>query len=261
MEAKTMENVNETRERTQKLHFRVVILCLIVLFLSGIYLSQHARADHISITVEPSVPKEGVPIVVRLSLNNPLQQNDLMDYALYGNDKLLSHGSTLLPPESTKQVVYVYPESPKQGERITFHVKTRSDLGNHEKTVNMPSYPPQVWSGFVSFAGFSVSLMGGSIGLLGESQGFLIPTIEFYSSNFIEDDNLNVGLIFSLVLIVLLVFLELSEPIETKGFRIMGLRIRFSKISLILFIAFTGMVVTKIVMILRWRISHKSTRG
>jgi hypothetical protein len=66
----------------------------------------------------------------------------------------------------------------------------------------------------------------------------------------VDSSALNVGLMFSLVLIVLLVFLELTEPIHRKCFKVIGLRLRFSKLSAILFIVFIGMVFTKVVMII-----------
>ncbi len=55
---------------------------------------------------------------------------------------------------------------------------------------------------------------------------------------------------FCLILIVLLVFLELSEPVEKKGFTIKGLRVRFSRLLIILFVVFLAMVFTKVVMII-----------
>lgn len=76
-----------------------------------------------------------------------------------------------------------------------------------------------------------------------------ITSLGYYDGFFLDNNKLNGGLMFSMVLIFLLVFLELTEPVEDKGFRIMGLRIRFSRLSAILFIVFGGMVFTKVMMI------------
>jgi len=58
--------------------------------------------------------------------------------------------------------------------------------------------------------------------------------------------------IFSIVLIGLLIYLELTEPsLSEKTFRFIGnLRIRFSKLSTILFVIFLGMVFTQVALII-----------
>ena len=63
---------------------------------------------------------------------------------------------------------------------------------------------------------------------------------------------LNLGIIASLILIVLLIFLELSQPaINGRTIAVLGrLRVRFSTVTWILFIIFMGIVYTKVVMIL-----------
>ena len=70
-------------------------------------------------------------------------------------------------------------------------------------------------------------------------------------STFSSDMGINVGIIASVVLIVLLIFLEVSQPMF--GGRTMAtlgrLRVRFSTVTWILFIIFLGIVYTKIVMI------------
>ncbi len=63
---------------------------------------------------------------------------------------------------------------------------------------------------------------------------------------------LNVGIIASLVLIALLIFAELTQPvIAGRAVAILGrLRIRLSTVTWILFIIFMGIVYTMVVMIL-----------
>lgn len=234
----------ENKETNKKLYFSILIASIGILFLLSISLSMGSQSDSVSMTVFPTVPKEGMPLLITINLNNPTQNEDEISYELYGNGKLLIHGSLLLPKISSEQLIYVYPESPKEGERVTFLLKTKSAKGDYLKTISLPAYPPQVWSSFVSFASFSTSLMGSSMGTSITSWGF-------YDSTFVESSKFNVGLTFSIVLIIMLVFLELTDPLDEKGFRILGLRLRFSRFSIILFAVFIGMVLTRIVMIIR----------
>ena len=221
-----------------------------LLFLSSLSLSMEAKSQPISINVMPQVPREGTPLFINLKLHNPGDQELITSYELYGNGRILIQGKVSLAPESEKTIIHLYPHAPGLGERVTFHARARSAKGSFEKTVSTPAYPPQVWSGFVSFASFSSSLMGSSLGSsMGSSMGTSISTIQFYKSAFTDNSALNIGLLFSIVLISLLIFLELTEPIHLKGFKIKGLRTRFGRLSTILFMVFIGMVFTKVVMI------------
>jgi hypothetical protein len=236
-----MWDISRTNRRDRKLKFSIALVCITILFLGSILLSQGSKSEPVSITVLPSVSKENLPILVSLNLNNPNQNEELLNYHLYANGELVTMGMAFLSPKSTEQLIYIHPEPPGLGERLTFHVKASSDKEEFEKSISVPAYPPQVWSSFVSFASFSTSMMSSSMS---------ISSIAFYDSSFLNKNAVNVGLIFSLVLIALLVFLELTEPIENKGLKIAGLRIRFGRLSTILFIVFSGMVISKVVMII-----------
>ncbi|HIH44209.1 MAG TPA: hypothetical protein HA257_03765 [Candidatus Methanoperedenaceae archaeon] len=147
-------------------------------------------------------------------------------------------GQALLAPESSKRYTYMYPEAPAQGERINFLVKTGSGQGSYEKSLSMPAYPPQVWSSFVSFASFSSSMTK-------------VTSRTYYEESLGADNALNAGLIFSIVLILLLIYLELTGALDEKlNATLFGLNIRFSRLSAVLFIIFTGMVFTKVAMII-----------
>jgi hypothetical protein len=242
----------EKRNYLKKQQFGLAIALIGILLLGSILVSMNAKSDPVTITVQPEVPKEGNPIIVAFYLNNPSILKNRISYELYANGQLLLSGSTIIPPASNKKFVYLYPEAPALGERVTFLVKTDSDQGGFEKAISMPAYPPQVWSSFVSFASFSTSLMGtSSLGAsMGSSMGSSLTSITYYDRTFVNSTGLNVGLTFSMVLIILLVFLELSEPIESKCFKMLGLRLRFSKLSVVLFTVFMGIVFTKVVMII-----------
>ncbi len=79
-----------------------------------------------------------------------------------------------------------------------------------------------------------------------------MSTMTYYQSTFGSDMGLNVGIITAIVLIALLIFLELTQPVvEGKTIAVLGrMRIRFSTVTWILFIIFMGIVYTKVVMIL-----------
>jgi len=119
-------------------------------------------------------------------------------------------------------------------------VRTESEEGYHEKYLSSPPFPPQVMSSFVSFASFSTSVMSS------------ISSMTYYQGAFGSNMALNAGLLCAIVLIVLLVFLELSQPLlRDKTVTILKrLRLRFNTVTWILFIIFVGVVYTQVVMIL-----------
>jgi hypothetical protein len=126
------------------------------------------------------------------------------------------------------------------GQQLNFLVKTQSELGNNQMEVSLPPYPPQVWSSFISFASFSTMLMSSMI------------SMTYYQTTFGADMGLNVGLLVTMVLLALLIFFELTQPVVGgKTVAFLGrLRIQFSTVTWILLIIFLGIVYTKVVMII-----------
>ncbi len=62
---------------------------------------------------------------------------------------------------------------------------------------------------------------------------------------------INVGLMVSIILLVLLAFIELTNPrFGTYGRRLSGLRDRYSLLTANLLLVFMGLVITRIVMII-----------
>ena len=220
--------------------FKLAILWVAILLLGSFWLTVRGSSDPVSMVVIPQVPREGEPIIAILKLNNPSSDALVLGYQFYANGKLLKEGATTIAPGSSKTYKYAYENPLQMGEQLNFVVKTQSQLGNYEKVVSLPPYPPQVWSSFVSFASFSTSVMSS------------MSTITYYQSTFGSDMGLNVGIITSIVLIALLIFMELTQHVvggRTVA-RLGRVRIRFSTITWILFIIFMGIVYTKVVMIL-----------
>jgi len=232
--------INEKEEKSErKLEIRILTIVFTIFLLVSIAISLQALSHPVTLSVIPEVPREGEPLVVTYKINNPSLQESTVQYQFFANGKLIEYGETKLVPLSCERHSYTYKNTLKLGEQVTFLVKTTSDKGEYEKVLSLPAYPPQIWSSFVSFASFSTSVMSSMI------------SVSYYEGAFGSDPGLNVGIIFSIVLIILLIYLELSEPLIKKVLTIIGyLRIEFSRLSAILFIVFIGMVFTKIVMIL-----------
>lgn len=62
----------------------------------------------------------------------------------------------------------------------------------------------------------------------------------------------NVGLLLIITLLIMLVFYELTYPMpnNTRYSRVQYLRLRFTNLTLILFLIFVGMILTKIIALL-----------
>ena len=229
-----------TMDNKRGITLKIVIIWLAILLMGSFWLTVRVGSDPVTLAVVPEVPREEEPIIATFKLNNPSSQPISIDYQFYANGELMTEGTTIIPPVSSKLYQYAYKNPLQLGEQVTFVVKTTSPQGSSEKSVSLPSYPPQIWSSFVSFASFSTSVMG------------FMSSMTYYQSSFGSGIAFNVGILVSLVLMGLLIFLELSQPLlQEKTFAILGrLRLRFSTVTWILFIIFMGIVYTKVVMIL-----------
>ena len=228
------------QSRNRNIMFRLAIVWLAIVLLGSFWVTVRGTSDPVSMAVVPQAPREGDPIVATFKLNNPASQAIGAEYQFYANGKLMKEGATTVPPSSGKTYKYAY-ENPLQiGEQLNFMVRVQLEKGNYEKAVSLPSYPPQIWSSFVSFASFSTSVMSS------------MSSMTYYQTTFGRDMGLNVGIIASAVLITLLIFLELTQPlIQEKTVAVLRrLRLRFNTVTWILFIIFMGIVYTKVVMIL-----------
>ncbi|MCX9025940.1 MAG: hypothetical protein OIN85_07605 [Candidatus Methanoperedens sp.] len=228
--------------------YKTLMLWFLILVLASFAASLQSRYDVVGIQVAPEVLREGEPVVVTFFINNPTEETSGTDYILYANGKALMSGRTELSPGAGRQFQYVYSNPLQLGEQVTFSARTQSGDEINQNSVSIPSTPPQIWSSFVSFAAFSTSVMSSSSAISSMS----MSSMAYYDKSFGTNHALNAGLIISIVLIILLIYMELSEPLlAEKNMRIIGnLRIRFSRLSIILFIIFVGMVFTQIAVII-----------
>jgi len=227
-------------EQSRKsIYFKLGIVFLGILLLGSFWLTVKGTSQPVSLAVVPEAPRQGEPILATFKLNNPSSEPVVTNYQFYANDELLQEGAATIAPDSSKTYQYAYANPLEIGERLNFMVKTQSDLGNYDKVISSPPYPPQIWSSFISFASFSTSVMSS------------MSTMTYYHSAFGTDMGVNVGIIATIVLIMLLIFLELSKPVvQGKTMALGRLRIRFSTLTWILFFIFMGIVFTKVMLIL-----------
>ena len=216
---------------------KIIIVWLAILLMGSFWLTVRMGLEPVSLAVVPQVPREGEPVLATFKLNNPSPQVVETDYQFYANGELLKAGTTLISPNSHKLYVYAYKNPLEIGEQVNFVVRTIFPQGSYEKVVSLPSYPPQIWSSFISIASLATSMMS---------------SMTYYQNNFGNSTGFNVGLLSIMALVGLLIFLELTQPLlRKKTITILGrLRIRFSVVTWILFIIFMGATYTKIVMVL-----------
>ncbi|MBN2109655.1 MAG: hypothetical protein JW705_01010 [Methanosarcinaceae archaeon] len=219
---------------------KIMVILFAILLMTSLLVGLYDAASPVSVSVFPEVPVEGEPVLVTFNLKNPAMHASSADYELYMNGNLILQGATELSPLASKKYQYTYENPLEMGEQVTFLVRSTVDGTYYEDYISLPAYPPQVWSSFVSFATFSTSVMS------------YMTTMAYYDQSFGDNAVLNVGVIFSVVLIGLLIYLELTEPqLYDKSFRVLGnLRIRFGRLSGVLFVIFVGMVFTQIALIL-----------
>lgn len=219
---------------------KLIIVWLAILLVGSFLATMRTSSELVTLAVVPEVPREGEPVIATFKLNNPSPEEVTTSYQFYANGELKQEGTAVIAPGSSKLYQYAYRNPLALGEQVNFLVRAGSDSESYEKVVSLPSYPPQIWSSFVSFASFSTSMMG------------FMSSMSYYNTTFGSDMGFNIGLLATIVLIGLLIFQEVTQPLlGGKTFTVLGrLRLRFSTLTWILFFIFIGILYTKLVMIL-----------
>jgi len=227
-------------DNQRSIKFKITIIWLAILLIGSFWLTVRTSSDPVSMSIMPQVPRQGEPILATFKLNNPSSQPSAISYQFYANGELMKEGATIIAPNASKTYQYAYENPLKMGEQVNFMLKTSSAQGNFEEAISLPSYPPQVLSSFASFASFSTTVMSS------------MASMTYYQTTFGGDMGPNVGLLSAIVLIGLLIFLELSQPLIRQKTTVIlrTLRIRFNTVTWILFMIFMAIVYTKIVMII-----------
>ncbi len=241
-----------TRAQHEKqIKLKIIILALASFFLLACIASIASVSNPVKLTVFPEVPKEGEPIIVTFSIKNFELLGAPYTYELYANGEKVMGGRTMVSPFSTKKYQYVYINDLKAGEKVAFVIKAHSNGEEYEEVIMAPPYHPYVWSSFVSFAAFSTSMAGvtSSMGV-SSTTSMAIATMPYYQESFGIKRVINVGAIFSVVLLMLLIHVEVTEPFHDALNVIGRLRKRFSKLGVILFIIFIAMIFSQLVLII-----------
>jgi len=199
-----------TMDRQRGIKLKIMIVWLAILLVGSFWLTVRGSSDPVTLAVVPEVPREGEPVVATFKLNNPSSQEITTEYQFYANGELKQEGAAILAPRSSKLYQYAYKNPLQLGEQVNFVVRAQSASSlrgasgdeaisktaeSYEKVVSLPSYPPQIWSSFVSFASFSTSTMS------------FMSSAVYYQATFGSDVGLNVGLLANIVLIGILLFM------------------------------------------------------
>jgi hypothetical protein len=259
-------------KREYRLALKIGMIMPVLVVLAIFSYSLQDLSSPVVLKAFPSVPKEGEPIVVAFTLKNYDNEDKTYRYELYANGGKVIEGETKLPEFSSKNYVYSYRNPLKLGEQVSFHLRVTSpaevheaspcsavriksscltgEAGVYENSISIPAYPPQVWSSFVSFAAFSTAISSLSTSISTSTSTISMASMAYYRSTYGFDQAVNVGVIFSIVLLFILIQVELTEPF-TRALNILGrLKPRFNRLSMVLFIIFMAMVFTEIIMII-----------
>lgn len=230
-------------ENPKRIKIKILILALGIFFLAACIASFSSVSSPVKLYLFPEVPQEGEPITVTFSMKNYQITDSPYTYTLYANGEEVMSGRTVVSPLSKKKFQYAYINDLKVGDKVSFVVLAESNGVSYEEVVTAPPYHPYVWSSFVSFAAFSTTMTT-------TTTTMSITSIAQYQTTFGIKKVLNVGVVFSIVLIALLIHVEVTEPFHSALNVIGRLRRRFTKLSAILFIIFITMIFSQIVMII-----------
>ena len=198
----------------------------------------------LNIVYYPTVPQEGQPIATMFTIRNLHPNEEAYNFWFYIDGVQIMTGTTVISAGASKQFKYVTTWPGVVGKSMKAYVRVQS-INSHtlyEAQVQIPPYPPEIWSSFSSFATFSSTVMG------------YMTTMSYYMTTTGQAglySGVNLGLTFSLTLIGLLIFLELSDPTYGKiGTRILSFRRRYGLLTGTLLIIFVSMVLTRVVLII-----------
>jgi len=222
--------------------YRVVVLW--VLFFSLILFYQGVGGSVVNIDYFPAFPRYGDPVQVNIRLSNPDPEPRLLNVRVYVNGLIVAEWLAHIDGGSIKEYRIVEPSILGVGESIRVYVEALyvNDGTVYSRSAMIPPFPPEVFTSFISFSSFSSTLMG------------YMTTLSYYTTtvaSITPSQGVNAGLVLSLTLIGLLIFMELTDPAYGKiGERITHLRRNFTREAIILLIVFSAMVATKIIFII-----------
>jgi len=221
-------------------YLKILIVCLAITIVGCFWLSSRNSTEPVALTVMPSAPHQGDPVVATYKLNNPTSEIVIIGFQFYANGELVRDGEVSLAPGTSQSYQDIYANPLPIGQQLNFMVKSQSSQGSYEKLVSVPPVPPQVLTSFISFATFSTSIMTS------------MASMEYYKGNFGASAlGANIGIILTLTLLALLIFMELTtNSLQNRAIALGKLKLKYNTLTWILLIIFLGMVYTRIVMII-----------
>ena len=187
--------------------------------------------------------------------------NNTADEPLKYSLTMYVNGDTILTSKSTFDALSTQSstltiQSPPLGSAVRVYAEA-VDLETgviYKKALLMPQSPPEAWMSFASFSSLTTMLLSSSSSSSSSMSSSF--TISYYKSTIGLSEStirwsINIGLIASLTLVALLVFIELTNPVFGNfGQRLKGLRHRYSLLTANLLLVFFGLVLTRVVMII-----------
>ena len=258
--AKDVDGETQTGKTEMTKHnngVKAIAQAYVVLFLVIILFNSHDQtSDVLNLSHFPSTPKENEPFIIRANIKNTADEPRTYSLTLYVD------GDTVLTSESTfdalsTQTSTLTIASPPLGSAVRVYAEA-VDLETGElykKALLMPQSPPEAWMSFASFSSLTTMLLSSSSSSSSSSMSSSF-TISYYKNAIGLSEStirwsVNIGLIASLTLVALLVFIELTNPaFGNLGQRLKGLRHRYSLLTANLLIVFLGLVLTRVVIIM-----------
>lgn len=227
-------------------------LAFAALFLAVLLFSSLSmQSDVLTVRFFPTVTRENEPLVVTATLNNIRLQPQKYRVSLYVDGEQVASAESQLEPASTQCFTYTR-ASPKPGEALRIYVEA-VNLNTGEKYreyLNIPQAPPELWISFSAFSSFATSLTSTSTTSLA-TLTYYLNTMGMTAQEATGQPAVNTGIIVSIVLILLLIFIELTDPAYGRiGRKLAALRVRYGTLSASLLLIFAGIVLTKVVMII-----------
>lgn len=222
--------------------YRIAALWALALSLLMFY--QAVSGNIIGVSYFPAFPRCDEPVQVTVRISNPDPEPKLLAVKVYVNGLAAAEWLAHVDSGSAREYRIVEISRLGVGGSIRVHVEAldvRSGVV-YSRSAMIPPFPPETFSSFISFASFSSTLMG------------YMTTLSYYTTTVAvvtPTEGVNAGLVLSLTLIGLLVFMELTDPAYGRiGERLTYLRRSFAREAIVLLIVFLAMVATKIVFIL-----------
>jgi len=230
-------------------------LCFAALFLAiFLFNSLKMQSDTLTLRYFPTVIKDKEPLVIAVDLKNDESVSRNYAVRIFIDGSLVSSTEAEIDAFAVQRFTYTR-AAPEAGKALRIYVEA-VNLENGEKHSDfllVPQSPPEVWVSFSAFSSFATSLTSTSTStsLMSNTITYYLNVMGMSTQDTGIQPTINNGLIISIVLIALLVFMELTDPAYGNiRKKILSLRQRYGTLSASLLLIFFGIVLTKVVMII-----------